>query len=336
MTRFISLLSVLSLMLITVSCSTTGGAKKATAEVARPPLVFHEDTAYAYCAAQCAFGPRTMNSTAHDNCAAWIKTTFSQHGMTVASQKATLTAYNGTPLAAENIIAQYKPTVTPRILLAAHYDSRPWADNDPDESKHHTPIIAANDGASGIAVLLALAQMLATDSIGVGIGVDFLCFDAEDYGTPQWDDNDYGEDYNSSDTWALGAKYWAENFVGDSNNYLFGILLDMVGGEGATFYQEQFSQHYAPDIVSKVWRIAKKAGYSAFFNSSPGAYITDDHIPVNTIAHIKCIDIIPYIPDCEQSSFGPTWHTTQDNLDHISTATLKAVGQTIATLLQQY
>ena len=226
-------------------------------------------------------------------------------------------------------MASYNPAATTRILLCAHWDSRPWADNDPDSANWKKPILGANDAASGVAVMLELARLLYTDTerLPDNLGVDFVCFDAEDWGTPQW--SSVADDENS---WALGAQYWSSHLPA---NYeaRYGILLDMVGGVGAKFYREQFSMQYAPEIVKKVWRAARQAGYGSFFPNSNGGGITDDHVPVNQVARIPTIDIIPYYPDCSQSSFGPTWHTLADDMSNIDKNTLKAVGQTLVQVL---
>ncbi len=298
-------------------------------------FTFNADSAYAYCAAQCAFGPRVMNTEAHDKCGEWLKAKFAQFGCVVEGQKADLKGYDGTVFHCENIIARTNPDARSRLLICAHWDSRPWADNDPDSNNHHSPVMAANDGASGVAVMLELARMLHEDSVGVNIGIDFVCFDAEDYGTPQWADAE-----DDPDTWALGAQHWAKTFAlnaGSRNyHYEYGILLDMVGGEGAKFYKEGFSKEYAPDILDKVWACANAAGCGSFFVDAVGGYITDDHGPVNRTAGVRCIDIIGYYPDCPQSSFGPTWHTVSDTMEHISVGTLRAAGQTMARLLSDY
>ena len=286
---------------------------------------FSADSAYLFCQQQCDFGPRTMNSKAHDDCEQWIIQKFQSYGMSVIPQKTVLQGYDGMPLRSTNIIASYKPELTSRILLCAHWDSRPWADNDPDEANWHKPVLAANDGASGVAVMLEIARLL-PDSLA--IGVDFICFDAEDYGYPQWETG-----MDPGDTWALGAQYWSANPHKDGYTARYGILLDMVGGEGAQFYQEGMSKYYAGDIVDKVWRAASVVGYGSFFPMREGRRITDDHIPVNTVAKITCIDIIPYYPDCIQSNFGPTWHTVNDDMAHINKATLQAVGQTVIQIL---
>lgn len=286
---------------------------------------FNADSAYIYLQEQCDFGPRTMNSTAHDKCEKWIIQKFEQYGCKVTTQKATLNGYDGTPLRSTNIMASYNPEATTRIMFCAHWDCRPWADNDPDSTNWHKPIIAANDAASGVGVMIELARIL--KGSGLELGVDFVCFDAEDYGTPQWFE---GED--PGDTWALGAQYFAKNLP-EGYAPRYGILLDMVGGVGAKFYREGMSMQYAPAIVKKVWNAARQVGYGSYFPKADGGMITDDHIPVNQTANIPCIDVIPYYPDCAQSSFGPTWHTIADNMDNIDKNTLKAVGQTMVQVL---
>lgn len=286
---------------------------------------FNADSAYIYLQEQCDFGPRTMNSTAHDKCEKWIIQKFEQYGCKVTTQKATLNGYDGTPLRSTNIIASYNPKATTRIMFCAHWDCRPWADNDPDSTNWHKPIVAANDAASGVGVMIELARIL--KGSGLELGVDFICFDAEDYGTPQWFE---GED--PGDTWALGAQYFANNLP-EGYAPRYGILLDMVGGVGVKFYREGMSMQYAPAIVKKVWNAARQVGYGSYFPKDDGGMITDDHIPVNQTANIPCIDVIPYYPDCAQSSFGPTWHTIADNMDNIDKNTLKAVGQTMVQVL---
>ena len=286
---------------------------------------FNADSAYIYLQEQCDFGPRTMNSVAHDKCEKWIIQKFEQYGCKVTTQKATLNGYDGTPLRSTNIMASYNPEATTRIMFCAHWDCRPWADNDPDSTNWRKPIIAANDAASGVGVMIELARIL--KGSGLELGVDFVCFDAEDYGTPQWFE---GED--PGDTWALGAQYFANNLP-EGYAPRYGILLDMVGGVGAKFYREGMSMQYAPAIVKKVWNAARQVGYGSYFPKADGGMITDDHIPVNQTANIPCIDVIPYYPDCAQSSFGPTWHTIADNMDNIDKNTLKAVGQTMVQVL---
>lgn len=327
------------------------GKKQAEVEP-KPPvgIEFNADSAFAFCAEQCAFGPRTMNSTAHTQCEQWIIGKFQQYGCQIMTQKADLRGWDGTTLHATNIMARLNPEAKRRIMLCAHWDSRPWADNDPIEANRHTPVMAANDGASGVAVMLEIARALKLQSFNSStlqssIGLDFLCLDAEDYGTPQW----HAEQDEAS--WALGAQYFAKNPstfqpfnsstfpLGSAKNFnssilqsfnppKAAILLDMVGGQGARFYQEGFSREYAQDLLDQVWQAASDAGYGSTFPRQRGGYVTDDHKPLNE-AGIPCIDIIPYYPDCPESSFGPTWHTLSDDLQHLDRQTLKAVGQTL-------
>ena len=286
---------------------------------------FNADSALQSIRIQCAFGPRILESAAHENCGQYISNAFKQCGCEVTLQKTTFTLYDGTRQSGYNIIAAFNPKATKRIVLSAHWDSRPWADQDANPANHHTPIDAANDGASGVAVMLEVARIL--QSHPLNYGVDFICFDAEDAGTPEWAEKK-GE--NDESTWCLGSQYWARNIHAQGTQY--GILLDMVGGQGAVFYQEGFSLRYASNVVSKLWDAAAKAGYSDIFPKQTGGMITDDHLPMNQTAHIPTADIVPYYPTAT-NSFGPTWHTTQDNADNISQITLKAVGQTLLQLL---
>lgn len=328
-TSFLSLCLTATAALF-LSC---GNAQKSTAEgESLHPVgpAFVADSAYNYCEKQCAFGPRTMNSAAHETCGQWIAAQFAAFGMAVELQKATLHGYNGTALASTNIIARHRPEAKDRLLICAHWDSRPWADNDPDPDNWRTPVMAANDGASGVAVMLELARLL-HQADSAKVGVDFVCFDAEDWGTPQWDESSTGQD-----AWALGAQHWADEAQKAGYKPHFGILVDMVGGQGAHFYQELYSRQYAPEVVARVWNAARIVGFGSYFPQEDGGMITDDHVPVNERAGIPCIDIIPYYPDCEQSNFGPTWHTVSDDMEHIDRATLQAVGQTLLQVVYSW
>lgn len=313
------------------SCASCRSAKKAQSAdeadtVALVGPTFSADSAYAFTAAQCAFGPRTMNSEAHDRCGEWIMGKFSSFGMKVTTQDIDVKGYDGTTLKCRNIIARHNPDAAVRVLVCAHWDSRPWADNDPDSTNWRKPVMAANDGASGVGVMLELARLLQNDTAAT-VGVDFVCFDAEDWGTPQWSDMP-----DNADSWALGAQHWAETLP-DAAKPVCGILLDMVGAQGAKFYQEGVSKQYASELLNRVWRTASQIGYGSFFPMSDGGMITDDHVPVNEKAGIPCIDIIPFFPDCQQSSFGPTWHAVSDDIDHIDRNSLKAVGQVLVQML---
>lgn len=313
-----------SLALLAVVCSCGTAKKSQNGEQCVVKIEFNADSAYAFCAAQCNFGPRTMNSEAHELCGQWLVEKFRQYGCQVEQQQADLKGYDGTLLRSTNIIARSPLAKDRRILVCAHWDSRPWADNDPDSANWHKPVMAANDGASGVAVMLELARTIQQND-SIPVAVDFICFDAEDWGVPQWSNEVDG------DSWALGAQHWAAHHKG--NTYQYAMLLDMVGGQGAKFYREGFSMQYARSIVEKVWQAASAAGYGSLFVNDSGGYITDDHIPVNEKANIPCIDIINHYPDCQQSNFGPTWHTVSDDMQHIDKNTLQAVGQTLVQLL---
>ncbi len=331
-----------TLLLFMTGCGTTKKSQQNSQPVVN--IEFNADSAYAFCAAQCAFGPRTMNSEAHERCLQWIQQKFQDYGCQVTLQQADLRGYDGTILKSTNIIARQPSAIShqpsSRILVCAHWDSRPWADNDPDSANWRKPVMAANDGASGVAVMLELARLLQQHD-SARVAVDFVCFDAEDWGVPQWSDE------VDADSWALGAQHWAASYAASGPSaassssaatvsqpsYDYAILLDMVGGQGAKFYHEYYSLQYARPVVEKVWQAASAAGYGSFFPSKDGGGVTDDHIPVNEKAHIPCIDIINHYPDCEQSSFGPTWHTVNDDMQHLDKNTLQAVGQTLVQLI---
>lgn len=314
---------LVSLMLMSLfSCG--GNNKVATTSEPNETVVnapiFDADSAYLYIQKQVDFGPRVPNTKGHVACGEYLAKQLEAFGAKVTNQYADLVAYDGTLLKARNIIGSYKPESKKRIVLFAHWDTRPWADNDADEKNHKTPVLGANDGASGVGVLLEMARLIQQQQPELGIDIVFL--DAEDYGEP-----------SNDDTWALGAQYWAHHPHVEGYNARFGILLDMVGGKNATFFKESFSMQYAPDVTKKVWKKANQLGYGRFFINEDGGRVTDDHIFINRIANIKTIDIVPYQPECEESSFGPTWHTINDNMDNIDKSTLKAVGQTVMDVI---
>ena len=317
-----------STTLLFASCDgqTKGNRSKADTIALSPCPRFSADSAMLYIKEQCAFGPRVTGSDAARRCGDYLVERFKAFGAEVEEQTATVTIWDGTKLPARNIIARINPANPDRILLCAHWDCRPWADNDPNEANHHTPILAANDAASGVAVMLEICRLLQENPVQVGI--DMICFDAEDLGTPQWAEDRLG----SSDTWCLGSRFWAQRAKADGYKARYGILLDMVGGRGATFSREGISRQMAQPIVNLVWQLAGQLGYRQFFPLSDGNYITDDHVNVNEIASVPCIDIIPYYRE-GPSSFGPTWHTVKDTPDNIDPNVLEAVGQTLTQLL---
>ncbi len=294
----------------------------------RPCPEFVAENAMRSIVAQCEMGPRVPGTPAWKACGDSLVAWFSALGLSVSEQTTTVTLYDGSTLPCRNITASLNPDNSDRILLCAHWDSRPWADNDPDKQHHKTPVPAANDGASGVAVMLELARILSqADSIETGI--DFVCFDAEDCGTPQWFDGDVESEES---TWCLGSKQWALQAQEQGYQARFGILLDMVGGRGSTFAREGFSMQYAQPVVDMLWHIAQQNGYGHYFPLRDGGHITDDHVNVNEIARIPCLDIVPYHTE-GPSSFGPTWHTINDTPDNIDPNVLEAVGQCVLQLI---
>lgn len=306
-------------------CSQPSSHQADTIALAECPR-FSADSAMKHIEDQCAFGARTTGSEASAQCAELIAERFRQYGATVEVQPNDVKTWDGTELHALNIVASTNPESSDRILFCAHWDSRPWADNDPDEANHHTPVMAANDGASGVAVMLEICRLL--QQMPIKTGIDFICFDAEDMGTPQW-----GQDpEDGRDTWCLGSYNWALAAYEHGYKARFGVLLDMVGGRGSSFRPEQVSQSYANPVVEMIWHLAAQIGYGQYFPLTQGGAITDDHVNVNRIARVPCVDIIPYFTD-GPSSFGPTWHTVSDTPENIDPNVLEAVGQTLTQLI---
>jgi len=292
-----------------------------------PCPTFNADTCMKYIQEQCNFGPRVTGSKEADLCRQYIVEQFRRFGAVVEEQQADVTLWDGKVLPACNIIAKLNPDNTDRVIVCAHWDSRPWADNDEDEKNHHTPVLAANDGASGVAMMMEICRLLQQTPIKVGI--DFICFDAEDMGTPQWAETEE----STSETWCLGSKFWAERAREEGYRARYGVLLDMVGGRGSVFPPEKVSQDYAQPIASLFVRLGNQLGYGHYFPlNREGGFLMDDHVNINRIARVPCIDVVPNFTD-GPSSFGPTWHTVNDTPENIDTNVLEAVGQTLTQLI---
>ncbi len=307
------------------ACGTGGAKEEKTPPMAECPT-FCADSAMKHIEAQCAFGPRVTGTEESRKCAEYIAERFTEYGAQVEMQPCTVTLWDKSKREAVNIVASINPESKDRILFCAHWDSRPWADNDPDEKNHRTPVLAANDGASGVAVMMELCRLLRHKPVSTGI--DFVCFDAEDLGTPQWAETEE----SGGDTWCLGSYQWSTQAYENGYKARFGVLLDMVGGRGCVFPREQASVAYAGPVVETVWRLAHRLGYGHYFPLTDGASLIDDHINVNLIARVPCIDIVPYFTD-GPSGFGPTWHTVQDTPENIDPNVLEAVGQTLLQLI---
>lgn len=330
MKKIFSLIPALcSILLVISSCGngTKNGNKddstKTTHYINVPD--FNSDSAYAYIAKQVSFGPRVPNTDAHKKCATYLTTMLKKFCDTVYIQESKAKAFDGTWLYFKNIVGSIKPGINNRIFFSSHWDSRPFADYDNDEKNHKTPIDGANDGASGVGIILEMARLLHSNA--PPIGVDFILFDAEDYGQPEKSDLP-----KKDDTWCLGSQYWSKKPHVKGYYAKYGILLDMVGAENATFYKEGVSMEYAPDIVRKVWGAASQQGYSDYFISTQSGDIIDDHVYINRIAKIPTIDII-HRNNTANTGFFKYWHTTKDNMDCINKNTLKAVGNTLLTVI---
>lgn len=292
---------------------------KPTKSVASYRLTFSEDSAYKFIEKQVSFGPRVPGTDAHKQCADYLVSSLRSYCDTAFIQVGEMPSKNGS-VAINNVIGSFNPEATKRVLLMAHWDTRPQADEDP--SRPTEPADGANDGASGVGVLLETARQLQQQRPDEG--VDILFFDAEDMGDRQ----------GKPETWCLGSQYWAKNKHKENYVARFGILLDMVAPENPTFAIEGYSWQYAQPYVKKVWKAANDLGYGDIFVNNLGSSLIDDHVFINQIAGIPSLDIIHY--DNSSSGFGEFWHTHDDNMESISKITLKAVGETVFKVVKEF
>ena len=330
-------------MVAGIACLLSACGKK-QAVATRPS--FSSDSAYAYIERQMAFGPRVPNSNAHMQCAVWLIEQLKAFGAEVELQKGFMPDYKGDNQQIYNIIGHFTPSLEgrdgeglsrPRILLGAHYDTRPWCDEEEDYSERFYNVPGANDGASGVGVLLEVARQLGlrvADST-LSTPVDIIFFDCEDMGTPR-----VYTGAEREDTWCLGSQLWATNYANNiklsnseaSNGYQYGIILDMVGAPDAVFPLEMYSTQYASNYQHQIWRAAEQLGYGSMWVKQQSYPITDDHYYINYIAGIPCVDVIHY--DIRNATGFPNWwHTRNDNMDNISKSTLQAVGEVVMSQL---
>ncbi len=317
----------LSLSLILLTSFACGNAKKSSENQTGKTAVktqvfvpeFNADSAYLFIEKQLEFGPRAPGSEAHQRCAEYLTNTLKRYTANVIVQDFKARRFDSKILNGKNIIASFQPEKRNRVLLAAHWDSRPFADQDPDPDKHNDAIQGANDGASGVGILIEIARQLSTHETSPGI--DIIFFDLEDSG-----------ESGNNDTWALGSQYWSRN--PHQINYMarYGILLDMVGATDPVFAKEATSMRYAPGVMNMVWDKAAKLGYADYFKARSGGSILDDHVVINENLNIPTIDIIDY-DENSPSGFFEHWHTTNDNLDVIDPISLKIVGRTVLTVI---
>jgi hypothetical protein len=286
------------------------------------PLV-NADSAYYFVKKQVDFGPRIPGSKAHAACADWLKQKLDSYLPGTIIQTGTATTFDQRKYTIKNIIASYNPDHKKRILLCAHWDTRPFADRQegPDKNK---PFDGANDGGSGVGVLIEIARLLSISK--PDIGVDIILFDLEDYGQP--------EDSNfpvMNDSWCLGAQFWAKNLHKPGYYAQFGILLDMVGAKGAVFPREGTSLRFASGVVDRVWKTAADLGYGSYFINSTTGMTTDDHLYVNQYANIPCIVIVHY--NTVSSDYFDHHHRVTDNMDQIDAEVLRMTGQVVTQVI---
>lgn len=285
---------------------------------------FVADSAYRYVAEQLQFGFRSPGSIGHQQCAMYLANKMHQWCDTVIIQNFSTTLWNGETYQGQNIIASLNPEKEKRVLLGAHWDSRLWADHDPNTSNHKKPIMGANDGASGVGTLMEMARIMSQQRPEMGI--DIIFFDMEDQGIPEWE-NTYKDN-----TWCLGSQYWAKNPHRPFYTAHYGILFDMVGTRTPRYTREEFSRHYAYGLVDKIWKAAAQTGAGNVFVNIDSDAILDDHLYVNRIINIPMIDIVQ---NSEQCSFFPYWHTIEDNLDCISAESMKITADVVLKVLYQ-
>lgn len=280
---------------------------------------FDYEVAYQYILKQLSFGPRNPNSTGHNLAKEFLFNELKKFADTVFYQNFNYPGYDGEILNCSNIIASFNPENKIRILLCAHWDTRPRSEKDKNPQNQTKPVLGANDGASGVAVLLSLAKSLSEQK--PEFGIDIVLFDAEDYGKE-----------NDLMNYSLGAKYFIQNKPGYINPQ-FGILLDMVGDKEAVFKKEPNSYQFASDIVDLVWKLASELNLKTFSNefSNP---IYDDHIPLGEMG-IKIINIIDadLIGADSSNPRRNYWHTQNDTIENIGKETLREVGKLLTHLI---
>lgn len=319
---------LLLLVCVLNACSNNNGGKvvennsKDSVIQSSLDVEFNADSAYDYVKQQVAFGPRFSGSEGHTECYQYLLKEFAKYADTIYLQSTQASTYTNKVIPIKNIIASINPKADKRIMLAAHWDTRPFADQDTERKEE--PILGANDGASGVAVLLEMARQMSKNK--PTIGVDFVLFDAEDWGDAS------GKNKNS---FCLGSQYWTKHLHQPYYRADFCILLDMVGSPNAMFGLEGYSLKNAPDILAEIWQTAAAAGYSNNFKNFERPAVVDDHYYIMKDLKIKSVDIIDFDPNTPMK-FGKYWHTHADNMDAISSQTLKAVGQTVLNVVYQY
>jgi len=314
-------LAIFAIILFIAGCSSEKKPGLQFAPKGNEVPAFNADSAYTFVEQQVSFGPRNPNTFGHVEVQSFLKNKLGEYAGDefVFFQRFTHPGYGNDTLRLANIIASFNPYASDRIMLAAHYDTRPRADEDTTNVNNAIP--GADDGGSGVAVLLELARIFKNNPPPVG--VDIVLFDGEDYGTS-----------GDLPNYFLGSRYWADNPPVQGYNPRFGILLDMVGGNNAFFPKEVNSLQYAPNLVNEVWAIAKEKGYGWLFSEEEGGRVQDDHVIVSEYTNIPMINIINHRRGVNGSVvFADYWHTHRDNMNIISRETLEAVGVVLSELI---
>ena len=313
MTGFLALAAV-------TACGATSDKPAAAAQASNE---FNADSAMSYIRQQLAFGPRVPGTEPARKTGDWIVAHLHATADTVLEQRWTHTLANGKPLPMRNIFARFKPNAKERILYLTHWDTRPVADMESDPVKAGMPIPGANDGASGVALLLAVSDAL--KKAPPGVGVDLLFVDGEDWGT-----------FTPDVDVLIGSTYFAEHLPSAGYRPLFGVLWDMIGDADLNIYQEVNSAQAAPEVVQKVWGLAKDMGYEKYFIPEAKEPITDDHVPLIK-AGLRVIDVIDidYGPRNASGLVTTSYHhTLDDTIDKVSAKSMKIVGDVAVALLR--
>lgn len=319
-------LSLLVFVFCFVSCKQDKQAPPPTEELVKTTRrkipKFDEENTYQLIQKQVDFGPRYPGTEAHKNLITYLTSELEKVTDRVITQDFKVSFLDEKNVNATNIIGSINPNVTKRILLAAHFDTRKIAEKDENKEMRDQPILGADDGASGVGVLLELARLIHEN--GIDIGVDFVLFDAEDNGSDK-------------QNWCLGSKHWSKNPHVNGYKAEFGILLDMVGAKNAVFSKEGFSVRYAPEYVKKIWKLAERMAYGNYFQNVNGGGVEDDHIYVIQNLGIPMVDIInlPNEPDLPHG-FGHYHHTHKDDMDIIDKNTLRAVGKVVLAVVYNF
>jgi Zn-dependent M28 family amino/carboxypeptidase len=289
-----------------------------------PRTAFSGEQAMTYVKAQLDFGPRVPGTPGHRRTGDWIVAQMRQRADTVIEQVWTHVTQNGDSLPMRNVLARFRPSVEQRILYVAHWDTRPIADADRNLGARTQPIPGANDGASGVALLVALADVF--EKTPPTVGVDLLFVDGEDYGS-------FG-DPDLRDV-LIGSRYFADHLPSADYRPLLGVVWDMIGDRDLNIYQEGNSVNAAPEVVERVWRTAHELGYEDVFIPEVIEPINDDHVPLINKG-LRVIDVIDidYGPPIENGGrpAATYHHTMQDTIDKVSVRSLQIVGD-VATAL---